>query len=402
MASRGTPDVRVDEYGVEWALDPSIVYLNHGSFGACPRAVLDEQFRLREELENEPVTFLERRLPDRLEAVRELLAATLGCRSEGLVFVPNATFGVNAVLGSLQLEPGDEIVVTDHEYPACRNAADHFAARAGARVVTAPVPFPLEDPGQVVEAVVGAVGPRTRLVLVDHVTSPTGLVMPIEEIVREVQDGRGVDVLVDGAHAPGMLTLDLDGLGVAYYTGNCHKWLCSPKGSAILYVRADRREQTRPPVISHGATLRPAGVSRFHAEFDWTGTFDPTAVLAVRKAVEVLSGLLPGGLVRLAGRNHELVLAARERLCGALEIGLPAPERMTGSLAAIPLGEGTWDEPANDPLRDALYQRHGIEVFVQRWPRPGLRILRISAQAYNTLEDYERLLGALEREGVVG
>src|SRR5438445_7019259 len=234
-----------------WTLDSAVAFLNHGSFGACPSPVLEAQQRLRERLERQPARFFVRDLEPLLADARSALAAFLGAAPEGLVFVPNATTGVNAVLRSLAVAPGDQLLVTDHAYNACRNALDFVAAAARAEVVVVPVPFPLASADAVVEAVVARATPRTRLALLDHVTSPTGLVYPIERLVRELA-GRGIDALVDGAHAPGMVPLDLRALGAAYYTGNCHKWLCAPKGAAFLHVRSDRQTGVRPVVISHG------------------------------------------------------------------------------------------------------------------------------------------------------
>ncbi|HUK62114.1 MAG TPA: aminotransferase class V-fold PLP-dependent enzyme, partial [Dongiaceae bacterium] len=263
-----------------WPLDPGVVFLNHGSFGACPSAVLEHQSALRAELEAEPVRFLSRELDGRLDVARAALAKFLGADADELAFVTNATSGVNAVLRSRAWSAGDELLATDHTYRACRNALDYVAATSGACVVVAPLPFPLESPDEVVNAVMAKVTPRTRLALLDHVTSPTGLVLPLERMVTELS-ARGVETLVDGAHAPGMVPLDLTALGATYYSGNCHKWLCAPKGSAFLWIRRDRQTDVRPLTISHGATNVQPGRTRFRMEFDWTGTSDPTAWLTV-------------------------------------------------------------------------------------------------------------------------
>ena len=219
-----------------WRLDPEVLYLNHGSFGACPAAVLRAQSRLRAQMEREPVDFLDGVLAGKLDAARATLARFLGADPADLVLVPNATTAVNAVLRSFALEPGDELLLTTQTYGACRKAADFVAQRAGARLITARVPFPLMSEEEVVAAVLAAVSPRTRLALLDHVTSPTALVLPIERLVGELA-ARGIDTLVDGAHAPGMVPLDLRRIGAAYYTGNAHKWLCAP----TVTGRSDRR-----------------------------------------------------------------------------------------------------------------------------------------------------------------
>ena len=231
-----------------WPLERGLAFLNHGSFGACPTEVLRHQSALRAEMEAEPVRFLSRELDDRLDAARTALAAFVGAAPEDLAFVTNATSGVNAVLRSLPLGPDDELLTTDHAYKACWNTLEFVAERARARVVVAPIPFPLSSPDEVVGAVLSRVTARTRLALLDHVTSPTALILPIERLIAEL-GRRGIDVLVDGAHAPGMLPLDLGALGAAYYSGNCHKWLCAPKGSAFLWVRRDRRQ--RGPAAHH-------------------------------------------------------------------------------------------------------------------------------------------------------
>ncbi len=376
--------------------------LNHGSFGACPRAVLDAQDRFRRQLEREPVRFFLHEMEPLLDASRAALAALLRADPADLVFVRNATAAVNGVLRSLEFTPGDEIVVTDHGYNACRNVVDYVASRAGARVVAARVPFPIGSPRAVLDAVLGCVSDRTRLALLDHVTSPTAIIFPIADLVRRL-DERGIDTLVDGAHAPGMVPLDLRTLGAAYVTGNCHKWLCAPKGAGYLYVRPDRQRGLHPAVLSHGYNTRRPGRSRLHEEFDWTGTDDPTPWLCVGEAIRFLDSL-PGGLAGLVQRNHDLAVAARGVLCDALGIGPPCPEEMLGAMAAVPLADDR-DPEAMDVsiipspvhrLQRRLLDEFGIEVPVHYWPAPPRRLLRISAQAYNDLGQYRRLARALE------
>ena len=384
-----------------WTLDPAVCFLNHGSFGACPAPVLDSQQRWRARLESEPVRFMLRELEPALEASRAALASFVGANPDDLVFVPNATAGVNTVLRALALRPGDELLVTDSTYAACRNAADAVARAAGARVVVAALPFPLRDAGQVEEALLGAVTPATRLALVDHVTSPTGLVLPVARLVAELQS-RGVDLLVDGAHAPGMVELDIRALGAAYYTGNCHKWLCAPKGAAFLHVRRDRQDGVHPLITSHGASSPRTDRSRFQLEFLWPGTHDPTPVLALPDALQFLGSLLPGGWPALRAANHALALWARDRLCAALGCAPPAPDALLGSLAALPLpaarGERPAPVPGLDALQQRLWERHRIEVPVMHWPAWPARLLRISAQIYNSPEQYEKLAAALPLE----
>ncbi len=380
-----------------WTLDPSVVFLNHGSFGACPKAVLEAQAALRATLEREPCAFMAREWEERMDAARIELGAFLGADPDALALVPNATSGVNTVLRSLVFSAGDEILVSDQGYNACHNAARFVAERSGASVVVARLPFPLHDPAEVTRAILAAVTPRTRLALVDHVTSVTGLVLPIGDLVRALA-ARGVDTLVDGAHAPGQVPLALDALGAAYYTGNCHKWMCTPKGSAFLYVRVDRQDGVHPLTISHGRNAARSDRSRFRLEFDFTGTQDPTAWLVIPEAIRFMGSLLPGGWEELRERNHALALRARGTLCEALRIGPPSPESMIGSLAAVPLPPG----PPSDarpltvaPLMRELFDRHRIETIVSVWPAPPARVLRVSAQIYNDESQYARLAEAL-------
>ncbi|HUP59033.1 MAG TPA: aminotransferase class V-fold PLP-dependent enzyme [Thermoanaerobaculia bacterium] len=380
-----------------WTLDPAITFLNHGSFGATPRVVLEKQSELRAQMEREPVRFFVRELEPLLDDARRTLAQFLGCDEEGLAFVPNATAGVNAVLRSLDLDTHDELLVTNHEYNACRNALEYVAGLAGARVVVADIPFPIASPDVVVERIVEKVTDRTRLLLIDHITSQTALILPIERIVAEMSS-RGVDTLVDGAHAAGFLPLDVRATGAAYYTGNLHKWVCAPKGAGFLWTRENRRGSIRPIAISHGANAQRTDRSRYLIEFDWTGTFDPTAWLCVPESLRVIASLVPGGWPEVMRRNRELALRARDVLCNALRIDRPAPDEMLGAMASVPLPDGTQTTaPAlyGDPLQDQLLFEHRIEVPFVPWPHPPKRILRVSAQLYNTLDEYERLAALL-------
>ncbi len=380
-----------------WTLDPEVTFLNHGSFGATPRAVLAAQRELVDALERQPVDFLVRRAPALLDAAREALARFVGADPSGLAFVANATTGVNSVLRSLDLRAGDELVCTDHEYNACRNVLEFVAARAGARVVVAEIPFPVAREEDVVERIAAAFSPRTRVLLVDHVTSATGLVLPLERILAVAAE-HDVDVLVDGAHAPGMVDLALDRLRPAWYTANCHKWICAPKGAAFLWAREDVRAAVRPAILSHGANVPEFDRPRFRHEFDWQGTRDPSAWLAVPAAIETVGGLVEGGWPEVRRRNRALALEARARLAEALDVPVPAPDSMIGALAALPLEDG----PAGgmsalyvDPLQERLWAEHRIEVPISPWPAPPRRVLRISAQLYNDAADYERLAAAL-------
>jgi isopenicillin-N epimerase len=383
---------------VHWALDPAVVFLNHGSFGACPRAVLERQSQLRMRMESEPVRFLIRELQPLLDESRERLGQLLNTSSDNLAFVPNATTGVNAVVRSLEFKAGDEILTTNQDYNACRNALAAAAEKTGARVVVARVPFPLRDEAQVIDAVLSGASERTRLAMIDHVTSPTAVVYPIEKIVRALEE-RGIDTLVDGAHAPGMLPVDLDALRPAYYTGNCHKWLCAPKGAGFLYARPDRQERIQPTTVSHGYNTPRPGRNALHTGFDWVGTIDPTAWLCVGMAIDWCSTLLPAGLSELMNRNRFLAIEARRILCESLGIEPPCPEEMLGSMATVPLPAGfqtaAFDANTADPVQANLFGEYAIEAPVARWGNPPQRYLRVSAHGYNSRDQYAYLAAAL-------
>lgn len=384
-----------------WSLDPTLTFLNHGSFGACPRAVLDHQAELRKRLEASPVQFMHA-VPAELERLRKLVGPFVGADPADIVFVRNATEGVNAVLRSLRFQPGDELLTTNQAYPACVNALRFVAQQWGATVKVAALPFPLESPEQLVAALRAALGPRTRLCLLDHVTSATALVMPVAAIARVLRE-HGVSSLVDGAHAAGMVELDVRALGVDYYATNFHKWTCAPKGAGMLWVRPELRAQILPSVVSHG--FSEPEPRRFQAMFDWTGTSDPTAWLCLDRTLEFMGSLLPGGWRQLREENHRLALRARDTLCAALGCPRPAPDELIGSMASIPLKPGPElsaaeaEVAAHSHAPDPLYRelsRRGFEVVVANWPARPQRVLRVSAQLYNTLDEYERLAQALQ------
>ncbi len=305
--------------------------------------------------------------------------------------ISNATIGVNTILRSLIFEPDDEILITNHTYNACRNAIQFVVHRTGVKIVVAYLPFPLTSPQQIVEAILDKVSPKTKLALLDHVTSPTALIFPIETLVTELTR-RGIDTLVDGAHAPGFVPLNLRFLGAAYYTANCHKWLCAPKGAAFLYVRKDKQDSIRPLAISHGANSTRTNRSRFRLEFDWMGTDDPTAYLCVPEAIRFMGSLLPGGWSALRERNRKLALEARRILGETLEVTMPCPDEMVGSMASIPLGK----IPLSWELFQAkLMEEFQIEVPIVPWVDESC-LLRISAQFYNRLDQYQYLAEVLK------
>ena len=349
-------------------------------------------------MDAEPVQFLWRRYEERLDPARAVLAKFIGARPRDLVFVTNATAGVNAVARSYPLKPGDELLTTNHDYNACHNVLVEAARRAGARLVTARVPFPLRYEEEAVEAILRAVTRRTRLAMIDHISSNTALVFPAARIVRELEKC-GVDTLIDGAHAPGMLPLDLWRLRPAFYTGNLHKWVCAPKGAAFLWVREDKQAQVQPAVISHGNNTHRPRHTAFQDRFDWAGSFDPTAWFCAGEAIRWMAKLLPGGWPEIQKANRDLALAARRLLCSELGIEAPCPENMLGAMATLPLPkrfQGRAKTGKIDPEQLRLSDKFGIEVPFVRLGRPERRYFRISAQLYNSADDYGYLAEALK------
>lgn len=424
-----------------FALDPDVVFLNHGSFGACPLGVLEAQQELRLRMEREPVRFFTEDLPRRLDASREALAAFVRCRPDELVFVPNATTGVATVLQCLAetLDAGDEVLTTTHEYPACWNNLRRVAQRRRLRLVTADIPFPLTSCGDAVEAILTGVSSRTRLALISHVTSPTALVLPIRQLVTALES-RGVTTIVDGAHAPGQVPdLHLAEISASFYVANAHKWMCAPKGAAFIRVRPDRQSLLQPLVLSNRAFRPIPGRKHLVTQFDYVGTADYTAWAVIPQAIETMGRMLAGGWPAVLARNHALACQARRWLCEALGTAPPAPDDILGAMASVLLPPHDPDRAErlarrptrfHDALHDALVDRWSIQVPVWSVPsdvdpadlaepagppatppsgsgrsavasrlgssRP--RLVRISAQVYNSEAQYHYLAWALREE----
>ncbi len=366
-------------------LDPTIDFLNHGSFGALPVRVAEERARWQMEIERQPVSLLDGSLFGLLEQALAQVGPRLGARGEDLVFVPNATYGVITALRSAGLGPGDEILCTDHRYEAVWNAMQAVAAERGARVVRAAVPFPLGSADEIVDAVARQITDRTRLLVLDHITSPTALIYPVERLIRLGHEA-GARVLVDGAHVPGQLAVDLGSLGADWWTGNLHKWAFAPRATAVLWVRPELQERTRPPVPSHYFT--------FHKAFHWTGTFDPAPWLAAPLGFQVHDAL--GGPALMA-ENHEKVRAGRRILAERLGVEEAHPDdpSLYAAMATVrlPVREGAGDPAAARLLHDLLIEQHQIEVPIVPWG--GRTWVRISGQRYNRVSQYERLAEVL-------
>jgi isopenicillin-N epimerase len=364
-------------------LDSRITFLNHGSFGAVPRTVFDAQTVWRRRIEAEPIELLGRRAPDLIEEAKKPIGAWLGMEPSDFGFVTNATEGVNAVLQSLQLGAGDELLTTNHVYPAVRQSMRNLASRCGASYREVELNPPFETSEKLAATVIEAVGPSTRLLVIDHVTSPTAIVLPVEAIAAACAL-RGVEVLVDGAHAPGMLRLDVARVGATYYTGNLHKWMCAPKGAAFLWVSQGRQHAVHPLIISHYFE------EGFAKEFGWQGTRDISAWLTAPAAIAFMAELGWDGIRKY---NHELVVWVQGILCEKWGVAAMSPMdgRLIGSMATVPL-PAPLDRLTPEQslqLQQTLYSEHQMEVPVMFWN--GRTHVRPCCQVYNVAAEYERL-----------
>ena len=387
--------------GLHWEIPPGLTFLNHGSFGLAPRELLQWRFALLQRIEHDPVHFLTELLPQRIAAARHGLAELVGAQPQQLAFVPSTTYGLNELVQRLELPAGSEVLISDHTYNATSNLLAYAAQHRGWRITTVPLPWPLQHPDQLVQAFAEQWSPQTRLLLIDHITSPSALVLPLQPLVQLARE-RGALVIVDGAHGPGSVPLDLQAWRPHAYVGNLHKWLCCPRGAAFLWVEPVWSERLRPLVVSHGANqpLTP-GVSRFHAEHDWIGTADPTPWLALPEALRLLSA--QGPLDQLMGRNSALAAAWEPLLLEALaaagvEVAPLAPQACRAAMLAVPLPDTAQLDGA--ALQAALRVK-GFQVPViplrPHSTTPVPQFLRLSAFAYNTGADGQALAAALEQ-----
>lgn len=383
-----------------WPTVPGLTMLNHGSYGLAPAFIRRRQDAFRARMDGDPVRFFKIDLEQYCDRARVALAGFMGCEAGDLALVPNATFAMATLVNHLEFRAGDEIVVTDHEYNATLNELNRVCARTGAALRWARLPLPLTGADRVVEAVMGAITDRTRLVVVSHIASALGLVFPVERIVPLVR-ARGIDIIVDGAHAPGQLPVDLRALAPTFYTGSCHKWLNTPKGSGFFYAEQGRQDGIKPLALSCRVhKVRPERRA-FLCDFDYVGTNDPTANLVIPDAIEHMRFQHPAGFEGVMSANRALAAAGARLLRERLGLRAIAPDAMFASMQGLVL-------PANpdpsrpcrleDPLWDALLDRHAIQAPVWIHDPSGLRVLRISAQRYNEIGQYERLADALEEE----
>jgi isopenicillin-N epimerase len=374
------------DLAAEFLLRPGVIFLNHGSFGACPRPVFEAYQHWQRELEAQPVEFLQRRLPALLADARARLAAYVGAAASDLVFVPNATVGANIVARSIPLQPGDEVLSTDHEYGACERAWRFACDQAAAHYVRQPIPLPLTDPQEVVEALWQGVTEQTRVIFLSHLTSPTALVFPVEEVCRRAR-AAGVLTMVDGAHAPGQLDLNLDAVGADFYTANCHKWLCAPKGSGLLYARPGAQHLLKPLVVSWGRENGTPVESLFQNYFRWTGTDDPAAHLAVPAAIDFQQ---QHDWCAVRRRCHAFASETRARINALTGLASLCPEAPEFFAQMVSVRLPRTVDPA---LSVRLREEYSIEVPMSRYGDDPL--LRVSFQAYNPPGDADALVEAL-------
>ena len=378
------PDPLRADLKSEWLLDPKITFLNHGSFGCVPKCVFVEQTHWRLRIEADPIEMLGRRRDELLAVSKRAVGTWLCMQPEDFGLVSNATEGINAIIRSMKLGAGDELLTTTHVYHAVRQAMKFIAGQSGSAYREIEIPLPIVSPDAVVDQIVSTLSPRTRLLVVDHVTSPTAVVFPVARIIAECAS-RGVDVLIDGAHAPGMVPLKVAELGAAYYAGNLHKWACAPKGSAFLWVRPDKQPDIHPLIISHYFG------EGFNREFSWQGTRDMSNWLSIGHALAFMSEL---GWDRVMTHNHAMAAWVQRLLCESWNVApiSPADGSMLGSMATVPLPPplDRLSQQEVFVLQQRLHDEFKLEVPIVCWG--GRIFVRPCCQVNNSADEYRRLV----------
>lgn len=386
----------------DWPVDPDVTFLNHGSYGLCPRPVLEAQSRHRAQMERDPVCWFMRDMEPLLDEARRALGGLINARPQDIGWTANATVAIATVLQNIDWREGDEILACDQEYMSAINEVRRLEARRGVKLVCPPLRLPIASEEEIVETLMAAVTDRTRLAILSHITSPSAFILPVAELTRRLRR-RGVEVLVDGAHAPGQIPVDLKAIDPDYYVATLHKWVCAPKGAGMLWVSEARQSRLRPIALSSRASEDKPWRPLFLRDFDYHGTDDYTPHICVKEAVAFMGSLLPAGFEGLMRRNHEMVVRAREILCDALDLEPPTPPRLLGMMATVilpPVPERLQGQRTvfGDPIQDRLVHDHRIQVPIWTNPLTGRRFCRISAQVYNRLDEYERLAEALREE----
>jgi isopenicillin-N epimerase len=371
-----------------WMLDPEITYLNHGSFGARPVPVYEAQERYKRQFEASPIDFLDRNRTEKLEAARQVVATFLGADPAGFGFVENATTGIGCVIQSIELQQGDEMLTTTHVYNGVRMLMQHRATQVGCTYRELELPLPIHDAASITNAVLQAITPATKLLVIDHISSSSSLIFPIEDIIKGCH-ARDVMVLVDGAHGPGMLDLQIDAIGADWYVGNLHKWVCAPLGAGFVWTDKDHRETTHPMTVSHFLSMS------YKEEFDWQGTRDISPWLTAADAVKWGDSI---GWDSIRTHNHSMAVWMQERLVEAwgVEPLSPLDGSLIGNMATVQLPVRFLSEmEACITLRDEIYLKHHLEIHIVSFL--NLAVVRVSGQLYTKGEDIEALIKIIKK-----
>lgn len=383
-----------------WSIDSNVVYLNHGSFGATPSAVLAKQRTYQDAMEHQAIDYFIQQLPNLIQESKSCLAQYVGTSNHNIIFTPNTTTGVNTILNSLTANAGDHWLNTNHGYGACNRAFAHYAHKQRCVLDTVIIDYPITDASHILTAIEAAITPHTTTALIDYITSASAIIFPIAEIIALLHS-KGIQVIVDAAHAPGMVPFAIDELKPDYLVANCHKWLCSPKGSAFVYVAPQHQEHIHPLIISHYNDVAPTSPMHWSNQYMWDGTHDYSAYIAVQHAINYLPTILGTGWLGVMNHNKSLALQGATIIANKLSVALPAPDHMLGSIINIPLPQGIVGDYAfhsTTQFKDMLLSKYGIEVPINFFPVAPTQWLRISAQLYNSIAQYEYLAHCLLAE----